>query len=417
MLLNLVIVVALMLGAAVIISKVYRFPRNIWVLFVTYPLLLAISPIITLIAGLLAKHIAPSEDLATLPLTFMITGVACSTFIAAKLAQRVGRKKATMMGFILAIIGGLIAMQAARIGNFNLLLTASLCLGASIAFAQQMRFAGIESVDSDSTAKVVSTLMISGIFAAFIGPEIAVIAKDWIDSPFGYAGSFLAFSCLAALGLIIFQLFENPEIEQQTDTQTPTRPLTEIMRQPIFIIAILSGAIGYGLMSFLMTATPLSMHEMNGHTLADTKWVIQSHIAAMFLPSLVTGFLVLRFGLEKILLVGTITFAITAVIALLGQQLMHYWWALVLLGIAWNFLFLTGTVLLPKSYRHEERFKVQALNDFLVFFTQAFASLMSGWLLFRYGWNSLIYISMPFIVIMFLVSIYFFKYQKKTRVN
>jgi MFS family permease len=158
------------------------------------------------------------------------------------------------------------------------------------------------------------------------------------------------------------------------------------------------------------------MHKLHGHSLNDTKWVIQSHIAAMFIPSLFTALLVKRIGLKNLMLVGTVIYAVVTVIALSGEQVMHYWWALVLLGIGWNFLFLTGTSLLPQSYRDSERHKVQAINDFIIFGFQATASLLAGWILFKAGWHVVVFTSLPFIVILFMVSWFYFKKERdKTR--
>ncbi|KGK00483.1 MFS transporter [Thalassotalea sp. ND16A] len=414
MLTTLFVVIAAMLFALFILSKVLKFHRNIAVLFFCMPMLICISPTITFVGGLLASKIAPDPSLATLPLTILIIGIATSTFLVAGLSRKYGRKMATNLGFVLALTGTLLAMYAAIIAHFYLLLVAAFLLGGSLAFAQQMRFAAIESVNKEQAAKVLSALMLSGIFAAMIGPEIAFLGKDWIDSPHGYAGSFLALALVVILSWLVFQLFSNPQMSEDNVNESQVRPLTVIIKQPIFIIALFSAAIGYGLMSFIMTATPLSMHEMNGHSLADTKWVIQSHIAAMFLPSLFTGILIKRFHSANVLLVGTLMFAVVAVIALTGQQVVHYWWALVLLGIGWNFLFITGTVLLPESYHAGERFKVQAVNDFAIFVVQGFASLLAGWILFKSSWNVLMYSSMPFIAIMLVVCIWHYRNRSQS---
>lgn len=408
------VVMIAMAIAIVILLKVLNLPRNIAVLFFTMPLLMCISPTITFVGGLLASKIAPDPSLATLPLTVMIIGTATSTFLVSWLSSAYGRKRATNIGFVLAFCGTLLAMIAALYGLFYVLLIATFLLGGSLAFAQQMRFAAIESVHPDHAAKVISALMLSGIFAAMIGPEMALMAKDWLDSPYGYAGSFLGLASLLLLSVMVFQLFKNPEITNDQPKEQAVRPLTTIIKQPIFIIALSSAAIGYGLMSFIMTATPLSMHTMNGHSLIDTKWVIQSHIAAMYLPSLFTGVLIKRFHSAKILIVGTAMFALVSLIALMGQQVVHYWWALVILGIGWNFLFITGTVLLPESYHPSERFKVQAINDFSIFAVQALASLLAGWILFKSNWDTLVYTIMPFILIMALVCSWHYRNRQRT---
>ncbi|WP_394172132.1 MFS transporter [Thalassotalea litorea] len=402
---TLFIVAAVMLVGVFVLNHVFKYPRNIWVLVVSQPLLLCISPTMTFISGLLATRIAPQPTLATLPLTMMIVGLALSTLLAARLSAKFGRKKATNIGYLIALFGAFLAMYAAKYENFNVLISASLCFGSSLAFSQQLRFAALESVSENDGPRVISALMLSGIAAAMIGPEVALMSKDWLPSQGTYVGSFVALAGLIMVSMAIFQGFTNPDVAPVKSVEKSGRRLTAIMAQPVFLIAVCSAAIGYGVMSLLMTATPLSMHDVHGHSLGDTKWVIQSHIAAMFLPSLFTGSLIKRFGAGNILIAGSIVMALVLIIALQGQQVIHYWWALVLLGIGWNFLFITGTVILPQSYQHNERFKVQAVNDFGVFTVQAMGSLLAGYLLFSSSWTTLIIIASPFVAIMFIISI------------
>ena len=164
-----------------------------------------------------------------------------------------------------------------------------------------------------------------------------------------------------------------------------------------------AGAIGYAMMSFIMTATPVSMHVMQGHALADTKWVIQSHIMAMYLPSLVSGWLIAKFGVGRLMVVGCVVYLLCIVVASMGIALPNYWIGLILLGIGWNFLFVSGTALLPHSYRHEERFRVQGFNEFIVFGTQALASLSSGWVLSGLGWQNLLFLCVPIVLVQLLL--------------
>ncbi|TWX65093.1 MFS transporter [Colwellia sp. C1TZA3] len=429
MLSNIFITLALLLLSFFSLQRLFTLPKNVWLLFLVQPLVMAASPVIVFIGGILATSMGADPALVTLPVTMMILGVASGAIPAALLAKNKGRRFATFTGFTLGFSGTLVAMLAALKGSFELLVLASLLLGISTAFIQQLRFAAIESVsNSNEVPTVLSILMLSGLFSAFLGPEIAVTAKDWLSSPHGYAGSFLFLSGLFLLAMLLMLNFTNPEVKT-SDSQGEARPLSEIVKQPIFIIAILSAAIGFALMSYLMTATPLSMHKLNGHSLNETKWVIQSHIAAMFIPSLFTALLVKRIGLKNLMLAGTIIYAVVTIIALSGEQViiyavvtiialsgeqvMHYWWALILLGIGWNFLFLTGTSLLPQSYQASERHKVQAINDFIIFGFQAIASLMAGWILFKAGWHVVVLTGLPFIVILFIVSWFYFKKERE----
>ncbi|GAA6205344.1 MFS transporter [Thalassotalea sp. SU-HH00458] len=412
MLINIVITLALLILTTVVLSRIFSLPKNVWVLFLVQPLVMAASPVIVFIGGILSSEIAENPSLATLPVTVMILGVASAAIPAALLAKKLGRKLATYVGFSLGLLGSFIAMIATQQADFKLFTLASLFFGMSTAFIQQLRFAAIESVnDENEIPTVLSMLMLSGIFSAFLGPEIAVVAKDWLASPYGYTGSFAFIAGLNLVAMAVLLFFQNP-LKVQTTQRGDARPLPEIIKQPIFIISILTAAIGFALMSYLMTATPLSMHHMHGHSLMDTKWVIQSHIAAMFIPSLFTAWLVKKIGLQQILLLGTLIYSIVTMIAFSGEQVVHYWWALLLLGIGWNFLFLTGTSLLPQSYHPWERHKVQALNDFVIFGFQAIASLLAGWMLFQAGWHGVVLSSIPFIIILYVVTWLFYRHNK-----
>jgi len=409
---NIFITLALLLITTLLLARFIKLPRNIWLLFMAQPLAMSASPVIVFIGAILATEMIEDPSLATLPITMMILGVASASIPAALIAKRMGRKFATLTGFSSSLIASLFALISTKIASFELFVFASLLFGVGAAFTQQIRFAAIESTQNiNDVPKVLSILMLSGLFAAFLGPEIAVAAKELITSPFGYAGSFLVLGVLILLAMVIMVDFKNPVMNESIDLGS-ARPLRVIVKQPIFVVAILAATIGYALMSYLMTATPISMHKMHGHNLQETKWVIQSHIAAMFIPSLFTTWLVQKLGLKSLLFAGTLIYAVVAIVALSGQQVIHYWWALILLGIGWNFLFLTGTSLLPLSYNNSERHKIQAFNDFILFGFQAIASLMAGWVLFNAGWYFVILSSMPFIIILFAVTFYFFQMEK-----
>ncbi len=394
-------------------SRFFTLPKNIWLLFITQPLVMAASPVIVFIGGILSTKMGNDPSMATLPITVMILGVACTSIPAALLAKVKGRKFAVITGFIISFIASLLAALATYQLNFELFVLASLMFGSSSAFIQQLRFAAIENAPTKADIPtVLSILMLSGIFAAFLGPDIALAAKDLIDSPQGYTGSFLVLALLVVVALVIISQFKNVESESIINNEN-TRPLLVIIKQPIFIISVLCAAIGFALMSYLMTATPLSMHQHNGHSLLETKWVIQSHIVAMFLPSLFTAWLVKKFGLKALMLAGTLMYGSVIIIAFAGEQVIHYWWALVLLGVGWNFLFLSGTSLLPLSYLPSEKHKVQALNDFILFGFQAVASLLAGWVLYKAGWYGVLLSSLPFLIILFTVTLYFYIHHKK----
>jgi MFS family permease len=231
--------------------------------------------------------------------------------------------------------------------------------------------------------------------AAFVGPEIAVRGRALLDTE--YAGSFLLLAGSYIAGLLIISFYKDTDVVSPGHS-VAGRPLTEILRSPVIIMAISAAALGYGVMSFLMTATPISMHAHSGHSLEATKLVIQSHIAAMYLPSLIFAWLCARVGFRGMMWSGALIYLVCLIVAALNTQFLNYWLSLVLLGIGWNFLFLSGTNLLSRGYKREERFRVQSTNDFLVFSIQAIVSLSSGWFLFHWQWRGILWACIPMVL-------------------
>ena len=380
--------------------------RNVWILSLSNALAASIMTLMILVGSLVGAELAPSAKWATLPIALTVIGTAVSILPATRCMQLMGRKHALWAFMALGIFACWLASSALGQQSFSLFCIAAVLLGSTNAALQQTRFAAMESVDPESGPTAASLMMCGGILAAIIGPELAVAGAHL--TAVDYQGSYWLAAATVILGAILlaFYIPTVVPLAQQTAHASPT---LNIIRNPTFILAVTSGAVAFVVMSFVMTGTPISMHHIYGHSLEDTKWVIQSHIAAMYLPSLFTGTLIKRFHSAKILIAGTLMFAVVALIALNGQQVMHYWWTMVLLGIGWNFLFITGTVLLPESYHGNERFKVQALNDFVIFAVQASASLLAGWIIFSSNWAILIYSILPFIAIMLLISIWHYK--------
>ena len=401
---SLILIFSALLVVTWVIHRFSGLHKNISLLFLVQPMITAAAPMMVFIGGIISTPMATDPAWVTLPLTFMIAGTAVASIPAAMLAKRLGRRKATMLGFGSSIVGGMLGVFAVVYSQFTWLVLAAFVMGFSGAFAQQLRFAAIESLDDPKDIpKAISLLMLTGIFAALIGPELAFISKDWITTEHGYAGTFLGIMVLALVAILVVSQFKAPPITED-DLSKPTRPLSQIAKQPVFIVAMVAAALGFGLMSFVMTATPLSMHQLHHHSLEHTKWVIQSHVAAMYLPSLLTIWLGGRIKTKYFLLTGTLMFVGVVIIASQGHELLHYWWALILLGIGWNFLFYSGTTLLPLSYRSHERHKVQAINDFSIFTFQGLSSLMAGWVLYNYQWQGILYTCIPFLIIMLAIT-------------
>ena len=335
----------------------------------------------------------------------IIVGTATSTIWVAMLLRQFGRKRGSHVGFLFSFLAAFLGYQAAVQESFPLLVATGFSMGIAVTFWQQFRFAALESLpDPKLNGPALSVMMGGGLIAAFIGPEIGARGQDLFPHLPEYAGCFVLLAGLVAIAVVVFQFSEQPPITTDR-TDQPGRPLLEIVKSPQFYIPSLCAAIGFGVMSFVMTATPLTMHEVCGFDLNDTKKVIQSHIVAMFLPSLIGGHLMQRFGVGRIMVVGAILYAVVVGIGLLGQELVHFWGSLILLGVGWNFLFMGGTALLPLSYKPNERFKAQAANDLVVFGTQAIASLSSGWFVFTFGWNGLLLTCLPLLTAALILAI------------
>lgn len=383
-----------------------RLPRVVWLLAVCQALGLSAGSMMVLVGGLLAARIAPTPKLATLPLAAIIVATACSTIPVALLLRRFGRKRGSLLGYAFSLSAAACGYLAATHASFPLLVATGACMGVAVAFWQQFRFAALETIDDPALyGPALSVMMGGGLLSAFLGPEMGARGSGWFPQLPEFAGPFLLLGGVVLVSLGLFQFYRE-HAANAVAVDAPRRPLREIVRSPAFFIPSLCAAIGFGTMSFVMTATPLTMHEVCGFGLGDTKRVIQSHIFAMFLPSLAGGPLMKRFGTGPVMAVGALLYAVVVLIGLSGQELVHFWGSLVLLGVGWNFLFMGGTALLPQSYTPAERFKAQAVNDFVVFGSQAVASLSSGWFVFTLGWHGLMLTCLPFLVIAFGLTLW-----------
>jgi predicted MFS family arabinose efflux permease len=380
-----------------------RLPASITLLMAIQALSLCTAPLYYLAGGIVGNALAPRPSMATLPIAFIIIGTALSVLPVTRLMQRLGRKRVFVGGALANAGGGLLAAAALLRGDFPLFCAAGALAGVSIAVAQQYRFAAIETVPPALAAKATARVLLAGLVAAWLGPELAVWGEFASDADWAMAarpehraflgGFLLLVGIAAAVALLVMAAYRDLRPQETGAGRRDSRPLRQLLRQPKLQLAIIAAAMGYAMMSFVMTATPLSMHTMQGHSLHDTKWVLQSHIIAMFAPSLFSGQLIGRLGHRRVIAMGAAAYVICLLIAAAGQQLLHYWWAMVLLGIGWNFLFVGGTALLAQCHRPEERFRVQSANEFAVFGCQALAALGSGWVLNAFGWGTLVVVA------------------------
>lgn len=368
--------------------------RNLSLYFLAQLVFTAGTNLIVTLGGIVGSAIAADPALATLPLSFMVVGTAAATVPTAMLMQRVGRRLGFVAGGCLAVASALLAAWALSIASFALFTFACGLIGATLAFSAHLRFAAAESVASERAGTAVSIILLGSIGGAFLGAELAMRSPGWTPST-PYLGAVLGLAACYAAATVLLACSRNVEPETVPGASGEGRPLFAIVRQRAFLIAVLAGVVGQGAMVFIMTATPIAMHVQDGHGLAATARVIQAHVIAMYLPSLASAFLIGRFGPAKLMIVGTLAMAATVATGLAGRDVMHYWWALVILGVGWNFLFVGGTTALVATYRPAERFRAQAVNDFSVFGAAALASLSAGALLHAFSWAAVLLSALP----------------------
>lgn len=374
---------------------------NVVLFSVCQALAFSVTPMLMFIGSIIGAELAADPRYATLPIAAMVVGTAVGTAPIALAMRRLGRKTVFV---VIGIVGTLASAgigEAIALQSFEIYCATVFLLGLCLAGVQQFRFAAMESVDNRRMPLAASLVLLGGIVAAVVGPELASLGKNITAIP--YQGSFRFAAFGFAASAILLLLFYSPIPLQHTHHKQRDRALGQIIRQPAFVLAVASGAIGYAIMTFIMTATPISMHHHHGHNLADTKWVIQSHIAAMFLPSLITPWLIARFGIPRLIFIGLCAYFVCGLIAFLDQQVWSFWSALVLLGIGWNFLFVAGTSLLPSTYHASEQFAAQAVNDVTVFSIQAVAAIGSGWVISRFGWQYLLLCCLPLCALLALL--------------
>ena len=361
------------------------------------------SAVICIALGGLAGAYLLGEDksLSTLPVSGMSAGLAAGALPAALLMQRIGRRHGLMAGNGFAIVGGLIAALALVVDSFWLFTGALLVVGFSTAFVQQYRFTAAEAVSAELRGLAISRVMIGGVITALFAPQVILYTRDLLDPP-PFAGAFLALSAITLIGLFVLSRLRFPPRPKPTAARSAAdaRPLTEIARQPRFVVALLCAASSFALMAFVMTAAPLAMVD-HQHSEADAVLGIQWHVIAMFAPSLVTGRLIGRFGKEIVVGAGLVLLTTSAVVGIAGIELFHFWGMLVLLGVGWNFSFIGATTMLTDTYRDSERGRVEGFNDFVVFGTVAVASFFSGQVLSTSGWERINLIVMPTVAIVF----------------
>ena len=360
--------------------------KNLVLLIICQGLFLTNNVTFIAINGLVGFSLAPVSWMATLPVMGYVVGGAFSTSIVAKSQNHFGRKISFQLGLLVAVLSSLLCAYAAYSKNFWLLVLGTFIAGYYSANGQLYRFAAAELTDSSQRDKAVSWVLAGGILGAVIGPNLASWTRDFFSTAF--LGAYLTLSIAAFIGIFVMQRIHFPEEFKTQHSLSDGRDLKTILRQPVFMVAVIGAALGYGVMNLLMAATPLAM-QICGLPFSETALVLEWHVIGMFAPGFFTGSLIQRFGTLKIMGLGVVLNFVCIAIALTGVDLHQFLIASFLLGVGWNFLFTASTSLAMTAYKPNERDKAQGAINFFVFGTMAFTSFGSGALITSQGWNIL----------------------------
>ena len=376
--------------------------KNLSLLVVSQVFGFTAATVTVFISGIIGSDLSSIKTLSTLPPSIYVVGTAAATIFAAKIMSIIGRR----LGFIFASVAGsiscLIGAYAIIIESFFIFCFAKFILGATMAFTHQYRFAAAESVEKEKAPKAISSLLLAGIVAAFLGIGLANYTKNFV-SDYLYVGSYLTLAVLTLIPSFLLFFFKDiREISFVSNKENNSRNYSEFFSDPKFLQAITSAAFAYAVMSFLMTATPISMHIVHQLSLEKTGIVLQFHVLAMFLPSLVTGNLIKKFGYSNMMYLGVLFYFFTILLSFFQPSFLNYFISLIFLGIGWNFLFISGTSLLVTTYKPEEKFKAQGFNDLLVFSSMALASLLAGILISIASWKTVNLFCIPFLILIIL---------------
>ena len=377
--------------------------RNVGLLAACQALLMTNNATLIAINGLAGLALAPTQAFATLPVTFWVVGGALATMPASLHMKHVGRQRGLSLGTLWGVVGALICAGAVWLQSFWGLCFGALVFGAYNAYGQYYRFAAADVAGPDFKSTAISLVLAGGLVGGILGPGVSRYTVDLLAPR--YTGAYLALIGFAMLTLLALRFIRVPTPDAKTQA-AQGRPLAEIAAQPKFIVAVLAGAIGYGVMNFLMTSTPIAM-GVCGHPYGDAAFVISSHVIAMFAPSFVTGRLIKRLGVLQVMFAGALLNFAAIGVALSGIAVAQFWWSLVLLGVGWNFLYVGGTTLLTETYRPEEMAKAQGANDQAIFIMMAISSFTSGLTVTAAGWERVNLYALPMVAAVALAILWY----------
>ena len=365
--------------------------RNLWLMAAAQGLFLTNNVLFVAVNGLVGYSLAPLSWMATLPILGYVVGGAISTGPVAASQARWGRKASFQIGLAGAFFSTLLAAYAVINKNFWLLVTATVISGYYSANGQLYRFAAAELAKPEYRERAVSMVLAGGIIGGVIGPNLAKWTQHLWTTPF--AAAYVALAGVALIAMVVISLVTFPPVPAKKPGAGGGRPLSEIMRQPVFIVSTAAAALGYGVMNITMSASPIAM-QVCGHPFSDAALVLEWHVIGMFAPGFFTGQLIKRYGAVTILAVGVVLNLICIAVALSGVDVMHFLISMFLVGVGWNFLFTAGTALSLQAYRPEEKDKAQGAINFCVFAVMMVTSFSSGALVTTGGWTLLNYISL-----------------------
>ena len=356
-------------------------------------------------AAIIGHLLAPRPGMATLPISVFVIGMALSTLPVGAVARKHGRHAAFFLGNGCGVVSGLLASLALVQASFVLFCIAMLFGGAYAAVVLTFRFAAAECVPAADKPRALSLVLAGGVFAGVLGPQLVTATMNqW--PPHAYAATYLCAAAVSVLSALVLRgvRFGGSPAMPATAGAAPSalpitsRPIRDVVRQPRFVVAMLCGVVSYMLMNFMMTSAPLAM-ELCGLPREYSNYGIELHVVAMYLPSFFTGRLMARFGETPIVLAGLALTAAAALVGMSGQTVAHFWWALALLGVGWNFGFLGASAMVLQCHTPQEGPRVQSINDFVVFGTMVIGSFASGSLLSAYGWSTVAALTLPPVVV------------------
>lgn len=394
------------------LTKQNKLPRTVFLLSACNAYLYINQSLLITISVLIGFELADDKRLATLPIALQFLTVMATTIPASFFMGRFGRTAGFLLGCLIGTVGAFIALWSLFNQSFFGYCLATICFGAFAAASHYYRFTAAEIVKPDMKSRAISMVMAGGVIAAFIGPNLANWSSGMFDSN-SYAGPFVVLIVNYLLCMVTVVLAKLPPAAKKAVSRPgEIRRITEIISQPVFIIAACAQMFGYGTMNLIMTSTPLAMktHTM---TLGAVALVIQWHVVSMFAPSFITGRLIQRFGLVSIFTCGVALSFFCIATNFLGETVWHFMLALIFLGISWNFLFVGGTTLLTETYNEAEKAKTQAANDFLVFSTVAITALSAGTLHHLFGWRAVNLVAVPLLLAVVAAVIWLHRLNKR----